>query len=125
MITQLEDLRFHVALCYLSTCMPYRDPNLWEEPTKFKLERFQEIRDRSKDYFPFEMGRRSCPGEGLAMRTISLALGALVQCFEWERTGEEADMKGGAGTNLPKAEALQAMCKPREVMLNVFFGLTG
>ncbi|KAL7617487.1 cytochrome P450 81D1-like [Lactuca sativa] len=69
---------------------------------------------------PFGFGRRSCPGENMAMRMVGLALGSLIQCFEWGRTSEvEVDMNGGTGFTLAKAIHLVAMCQPRPIMLNL------
>lgn len=98
------------------------DPKIWEEPTSFKPERFEGfegVRDGFK-LMPFGSGRRGCPGEGLAMRIVGLALGSLIQCFEWERIGKEmVDMSEGAGLTMPKAQPLQANCRPRSAMVNL------
>ncbi|KAJ0982068.1 hypothetical protein J5N97_010323 [Dioscorea zingiberensis] len=95
-----------------------RDPELWDEPDKFKPERF--LKEDVNEVFkmmPFGLGRRRCPGEGLAMRVVALVVGTLVQCFEWEKVGDEdVDMSEGTGLTLPKAKPLVAMYKPREDM---------
>ncbi|KAF8023177.1 hypothetical protein BT93_F0623 [Corymbia citriodora subsp. variegata] len=90
-----------------------RDPKVWDHPTSFKPERYEGLEgDHAYRLLPFGMGRRSCPGAGLANRVVSLALAALIQCFEWERVGEElVDLSEGTGITMPKREPLEAMCK--------------
>ncbi|KAI3966002.1 hypothetical protein MKX01_010959, partial [Papaver californicum] len=90
------------------------DPKLWDEPDRYKPERFEEIEGGNRDGFmlmPFGTGRRGCPGEGLTMRV----------CFEWDRVnGEEmVDMAEGTGLALPRAQPLEAKCRPRADMLNL------
>lgn len=98
-----------------------RDPKLWPEPTSFRPERLLEA-GREKELhgmLPFGLGRRGCPGEGLAMRVVGLAVGALVQCFEWDCSGEPVDLSEGAGLTMPKAEPLVAGCKPRRFVTSL------
>ncbi|GMN26504.1 hypothetical protein TIFTF001_001329 [Ficus carica] len=99
----------------------HRDPNVWEEPTEFKPERFEAtVMDREKEgfkYLPFGVGRRACPGSPLAIRAVSLAIGTLIHCFDWERVGEElVDMSPGSGTSFSKSKPLEAIWTPRPVM---------
>ncbi|CAH8310949.1 unnamed protein product [Eruca vesicaria subsp. sativa] len=98
----------------------HRDPKMWEEPEKFKPERFEKEGEEKK-MLPFGMGRRACPGSGLAQRLVTLALGSLVQCFEWERAGEEyVDMtEAEKGTTMGKATPLTAMCRARPIVQKV------
>lgn len=103
----------------------HRDPEIWTEPTTFKPERFENggLHARSI-YFPFGLGRRSCPGEGLAMQVLGLALGALIQCFEWGRIGKEkVDMTEGSGITMPKAKPLEAMYRPCQGIVDVLNNL--
>ncbi|XP_010446677.1 PREDICTED: cytochrome P450 81D11-like [Camelina sativa] len=97
----------------------HRDPDLWEEPERFKPERFEKEGEAQK-LIPFGMGRRACPGAELGKRLVTLALGSLIQCFEWERVGEELlDMTEAEGITMPKATPLRAMCKTRVVVSKV------
>uniref|UniRef100_A0A2N9HSY0 Cytochrome P450 n=1 Tax=Fagus sylvatica TaxID=28930 RepID=A0A2N9HSY0_FAGSY len=78
------------------------------------------VKSDAHKLIPFGLGRRACPGAGLAQRTMSLTLGSLIQCFEWERvTKEEVDMAEGIAVVMPKAVPLEAMCKARPIMHKV------
>lgn len=94
----------------------HRNPEVWEDPNCFKPERFKqgETVEVSK-LLPFGMGRRACPGAGLAHRVVSLALATLIQCFEWGKLDDkkDVDLCPGIGLTMPKAIPLEAMCKPR------------
>ncbi|KAJ9560026.1 hypothetical protein OSB04_005186 [Centaurea solstitialis] len=98
------------------------DPTIWGDPETFRPERFEGLegyRDGFK-YMPFGFGRRSCPGEGMANRTVAIGLGSLIQCFEWERTTEsKVDLSEGVGITMPKAINLEAICRPRSTMLKL------
>jgi isoflavone 2'-hydroxylase len=97
-----------------------RDPKMWDDATSFKPERFESSEADPYKLMPFGLGRRACPGAGLAQRTVGLTLGSLIQCFEWERVSEEkVDMTEGNGITMPKVVALEAMCKARPIM-NIF-----
>ena len=94
---------------------------VWKEPNEFKPERFENGESEGLFMIPFGMGRRKCPGETMALQTIGLVLGALIQCFDWDRVdGAEVDMTQGSGLTNPRAVPLEAMCKPREAMSDVF-----
>ncbi|KAJ4839296.1 hypothetical protein Tsubulata_021890 [Turnera subulata] len=98
----------------------HRDPKVWDDANTFRPERFLGQDTDAYKLVPFGVGRRACPGTGLANRVVGLALASLIQCFEWERVGEEeVDMTEGTGLAMPKAKPLEAMCKARESMVNV------
>ncbi|KAL7231730.1 hypothetical protein ACSBR2_009878 [Camellia fascicularis] len=70
---------------------------------------------------PFGMGRRACPGVGLAQRVVGLALGSLIQCFEWKRVIEKVvDLMERIGLTTFKVESLETMCKALDIIMNNF-----
>ncbi|XP_028062691.1 isoflavone 3'-hydroxylase-like [Camellia sinensis] len=98
----------------------HRNPQVWNDPTSFKPERFEGGEAEGHKLMPFGMGRRSCPGAGLAQRVVGLTLASLIQCFEWERVSEKAvDLTEGKGLTMPKLEPLEVMCKARVIMNKV------
>ncbi|KAG2327224.1 hypothetical protein Bca4012_036203 [Brassica carinata] len=101
-----------------------RDPKVWDEPEVFKPERFdsEESKTHQGKFMPFGMGRRACPGMGLAQNVLVLALGSLIQCFDWEREEDRAvDMSEATGLTMPKAVPLVAKCKPSQILDNIAF----
>nr|GMD94624.1 cytochrome P450 81E8-like [Ipomoea batatas] len=98
----------------------HHDPNVWEEPEKFKPERFEAVEGEGEASFnykfvPFGIGRRSCPGNNMALRLVSLALGAYIQCFEWENNKEDKMCEAYLSRSiLQKAERLEVIFTPRK-----------
>ncbi|CAL1414778.1 unnamed protein product [Linum trigynum] len=102
----------------------HRDPRVWADSTSFKPERFEGSDEHScPKPIPFGIGRRACPGAGLAQRVVGLTLASLIQCFEWEKVVEEEekdiDMAEGTGLTMPKLIPLQLNCRPRPIIHNM------
>lgn len=89
---------------------------MWKDPTKFKPVRFERwIGEGGLEggyrLIPFGAARRGCHG-------VELALGSLVQSFEWKRIGEDmVDMCEGLGLKMPRVKPLEATRKPRPFTL--------
>ncbi|KAJ1266031.1 hypothetical protein BS78_08G119900 [Paspalum vaginatum] len=113
---------FHVrrgTMVLVNAWAIHRDPKLWDAPEEFRPERFLDdagmVTTATAPMLPFGLGRRRCPGEGMATRLVSLTLATLVQRFEWDACGGGAiDMAEGAGLTMPMATPLAAVCRPRE-----------
>ncbi|RXH91630.1 hypothetical protein DVH24_020653 [Malus domestica] len=112
----------HHTMLVINAWAIHRNPEIWEDPEKFKPERFEGWSGEGSEGYkliPFGAGRRRCPGASLANKLVGLALGSLVQSFEWERIGEEeVDMSEGLGLTMPRVKPLEAICKPRPIMLS-------
>nr|XP_004309202.2 PREDICTED: cytochrome P450 89A2-like isoform X2 [Fragaria vesca subsp. vesca] len=78
-----------------------RDPEVWEEPMEFKPERFLSREGEGFDVtgsreikmMPFGVGRRICPGIGLALLHLEYFVANLVWRFEWKALdGDDVDL---------------------------------
>uniref|UniRef100_A0A6N2MPF4 Cytochrome P450 n=1 Tax=Salix viminalis TaxID=40686 RepID=A0A6N2MPF4_SALVM len=91
-----------------------RDPKVWDDPLSFKPERFLTGKTGAYKLMPFGLGRRSCPGEGLAYRLMTLTLGSLIQCFEWDTVdGEEINVDEKVATLMSRVQPLEVVMKAR------------
>ncbi|GJM95325.1 hypothetical protein PR202_ga12045 [Eleusine coracana subsp. coracana] len=75
--------------------------DMCEDSEKFVPKRFVGTKKDGNNRWmmSFGMGRHKCPIESLALRTVGIELGILIQCFKWKRIGvEEVDMSEGQVT---------------------------
>ncbi|CAH8392378.1 unnamed protein product [Eruca vesicaria subsp. sativa] len=89
-----------------------RDPNVWENPTRFEPERFlgkvTDVKGKHYELTPFGAGRRMCPGLPLAVKMVSLMLVSLLYSFDW-KLPKTVDMDEAFGISLHKANPLLAI----------------
>ncbi|KAG8731899.1 hypothetical protein FRC11_001717 [Ceratobasidium sp. 423] len=87
-----EFLHFHLVVC--NTAAIHLDPARYDDPTRFKPERFLDCTlsmaesavqsdPLKRDHFSFGAGRRSCPGVQVAEQDIFIALARLLWAFEF------------------------------------------
>ena len=72
----------------------HRHPKLWEDPEKFKPERFENGgRQYSSQYFPFGAGPRKCIGNNFAMFEMIIAVSELVSRYKIFPVSEQIGIK--------------------------------
>ena len=72
----------------------HRHPDLWEEPDKFKPERFEQAgRKYSSQYFPFGAGPRKCIGNNFAMFEMIIAVTELISRYRIIPVSNEIEIK--------------------------------
>ncbi|KAL2529613.1 Cytochrome [Forsythia ovata] len=61
----------------------HRDPMMWDEPERFKPERFEaiEVEREGFKFVPFGIGRRACPGASMGLRTVSIGIRCICSVF--------------------------------------------
>ena len=78
----------------------HRDPAIWEDPEVFNPRRFLNDAGELIDpktfggFLPFSGGRRRCPGESLALKTLPVLLASLIHSFRFSQDGLPAEYQG-------------------------------
>ncbi|KAL2330855.1 hypothetical protein Fmac_018436 [Flemingia macrophylla] len=92
-----------------------RDPMHWDQPEKFKPDRFLnssiDVKGNDFQLIPFGAGRRGCPGSTFAMLVSELVLANLVHKFDWALpSGDNTiDMSETTGLTLHKKNPIIAV----------------
>ncbi|KAH6794754.1 hypothetical protein C2S52_005231 [Perilla frutescens var. hirtella] len=94
-----------------------RDPELWDEPEKFRPEKFlnSSIDFKGVDFelIPFGAGRRGCPAITYSIASIEFLLANLVAKFEWKlpnvEKGKDLDMNESPGITAHRVVPLHAL----------------
>ncbi|KFK35937.1 hypothetical protein AALP_AA4G056600 [Arabis alpina] len=103
----------------INTYAVMKDSNSWEDPDEFQPERFIVSPSKGQDdekeylslnYLPFGSGRRGCPGANLSYIFVEVAVGIMVQCFDWKISGEKVNMEETGDLTLSMAHPLK--CTP-------------
>lgn len=99
------------------------DEKVWEEPMEFKPERFLSggegegvdiTGSREIKMMPFGVGRRICPGLGLAVLHLEYFVANLVWKFEWNTVeGEDVDFAEKQEFTMVMKNPLKAHISPR------------
>lgn len=103
------------------------DPKVWEDPMEFKPERFLSNNkteqvvvfditgSREIKMMPFGVGRRICPGLGLAMLHLEYFVANLVWNFEWKAVdGDDVSLEEKQEFTVVMKAPLQAHIYPRK-----------
>ncbi|KAK3041052.1 hypothetical protein RJ639_026849 [Escallonia herrerae] len=100
----------------VNVCAIHVDPNVWDNPSEFKPERFLCYDTTRYDYtgsnfhvLPFGSGRRICPGIPLAEKMVMYLLASLLHSFQWHLPRDEVlDLSENFGIVLKKRTPLIA-----------------
>ncbi|XP_016507824.1 ferruginol synthase [Nicotiana tabacum] len=112
---------------FLNVYAIHRDPQVWENPTKFQPERFLSqstnlnYTGNNFKYLPFGSGRRICAGLPLAEKMLMFVLASLLHSFDWKlQEGEKLDLSEGHGIVIKKNKRLFAIPTPRLPNLELY-----
>ncbi|KAJ3682159.1 hypothetical protein LUZ60_014732 [Juncus effusus] len=99
------------------------DKDVWDKPTEFRPERFLKGGEGEKvditgtkeiKMMPFGVGRRICPGSGVAMLYLEYFVANLLKEFEWkEIEGKEVDLAEKMEFTTVMKNPLEARLVPR------------
>ncbi|KAL5767594.1 hypothetical protein ACOSQ2_014377 [Xanthoceras sorbifolium] len=102
------------------------DSKVWEDPMDFKPERFLKSEENGKQVefditgsreikmMPFGVGRRICPGLGLAMLHLEYFVANLIWCYQWKAVdGDEICLEEAQRFTMVMKIPLQAHIIPR------------
>ena len=100
----------------LSPYVTHRHPSVWDEPERFRPERFSAEDSQARPryaYFPFGGGPRQCVGSGFAMMEAQLVLATIGQHYRLE-AAPNSEIEPQALVTLRPRDGLQFIAQPVE-----------
>lgn len=94
----------------------HRQADLWDEPERFKPERFLDARHPSNHFFPFGGGIRHCIGAALATYEMKLVLARVVACTELRLDDNYIPRARWIGNFLGPSKNVPVVCSERVVV---------
>ena len=88
------------TIVFVNLWSVHHDPEAWKDPDVFNPKRFLDESGQLIDpkffgsFMPFSGGRRKCPGEALALKTVTTFLGVLLHNFRFTQDGLPAEYQG-------------------------------
>lgn len=114
---------------FLNVGLIQNDPDIWENASQFKPERFLGSINAGKydslgnnfSYLPFGSGRRVCPGISLADRMGKYMIASFLHMFEWRLPeGANLDLSDKFGIVVKLKEPVVAIPTPRFSNSNLY-----
>lgn len=99
----------------------HMDPETWDEPEKFRPERFlnedHTSVHRPENFMPFGIGQRMCLGDQLAEKEFFLFFTSLLHCFSFQNPTDGRDLPSlrGVAAVTVTPQDFEVMCLPRNV----------
>jgi len=96
------------------------DPEIWDEPEKFKPERFLTEDGTSvqkpEQFMPFGIGQRMCLGDQLAEKEFFLFFTTLIHCYDFQNPeGSDLPSLRGVAAVTVTPQDFEVICKPRNL----------
>jgi len=92
----------------------HRDPNIWENPTKFCPDRFEpenfDLKSQGS-YYPFGLGKRTCLGKEFAMSIMSIIIKYIVNRYRIEFTNNDRNIGVSQGITMTPDKNLKITIK--------------
>jgi cytochrome P450 len=104
------------SIVMLSPYVTHRHPFFWDEPERFRPERFSAENFQSRPrfaYFPFGGGPRQCVGSGFAMMEAQLILATIGQHYRLE-VASNSSLEARALVTLRPRDGLRFIAQPVE-----------
>lgn len=98
---------------WVSSILAHHDPERWEEPERFRPERFLDGKVSPNDWFPFGGGRRHCIGRAFASVEMRIALAEVLLRLDLARAEGSAPTPAMRGMTVGPSDGVCVVARRR------------